>query len=165
MQQKLIVGVAAALIAAALPGVAFAGTTSATMAVAATVLEACTVTATPMSFGNVVPGSSNVDSSATLQLVCTPNADYDILLNNGSNASAGQRRLANAGSTEFIPYNVFLDSNYSQPWGNSVGVNTKAGVAGATGLASYPVYGRIPATATPVTAGAYTDTVTVTVNF
>ena len=157
--------IVAACAIAAFPSAASAGTTSGTMAVSATVLESCTVVATPMLFGNVSPGSSNIDTSATLNLVCTPNADYDILLNGGANASSGQRRLVNVGASEYIPYNLYMDSNRSQAWGNSVGTDTKAGVASALGTASYQVYGRIPSTAAPVSAGAYTDTVTVTVNF
>lgn len=161
---KISLLVAAGLLCA-LPQTAFAGTTSTTMGVTATVLENCTVAATPMLFGNVSPGSADIDTSSQLTLLCTPNADYDILLNSGGNASSGQRRLAQTGGAEFIPYNLFMDSNRTQPWGNTVGTNTKAGVAGATGTAMYPVYGRIPASAGAVTAGAYTDTVTVTVNF
>ncbi len=161
---KLSLLVAAGL-AFAMPQTAIAGTTSATLAVTASVLESCTVAATPMLFGNVAPGSANIDTSSQLTLICTPNADYDILLNSGGNASAGQRRLANTGASAFIPYDLFMDSNRMQPWGNTVGTNTKAGAADATGNATYPVYGRIPSSAGAVTAGAYTDTVTVTVNF
>ena len=155
----------AAGLAFALPQTANAGTTSATMAVAATVLQTCTVAATPMLFGNVAPGTGDIDTSSQLTLVCTPNATYDILLNNGGHASSGQRHLAATSGTELVPYNLFQDSNRTQPWGNTVGTNTKAGAAGTTGNASYPVYGRIPASAAAVTAGAYSDTVTVTVNF
>lgn len=149
---------------AAIPQAALAGITSGSMPVSALVLESCTVVATPMAFGTVVRGSV-VDTSATLVLTCTPNADYDILLNSGGHASSGQRRLANGAASEFIPYDLYMDSNHTQAWGNTVGTDTKAGVAGALGTATYPVYGRIPASATAVTAGAYTDTVTVTVNF
>lgn len=163
MNHKLLILAVVAL--AASSQAAIAGTTSTTMAVSATALESCAVTATPMMFGNVSPGSANIDTSATLNLVCTPNADYDILMGSGGHGSTGQRRLANVGATEFIPYNLYLDSSRSQPWGSTVGTDTKAGVAAATGLASYPVYGRIPASASPVTASIYTDTVTVTVNF
>lgn len=144
---------------------AMAGTSTGSMPVLATVLEACTITATPMLFGNVSPGSGNIDTSATVALVCTPNADFDILMGNGSNASSGQRRLANTGASEFISYGLFQDSAYTQSWGSTIGTNTLSGTAGALGVVSYPVYGRIPSSAAPVSAGAYSDTVTVTVNF
>lgn len=140
------------------------GSTTGVMAVTAIVAESCTVVAGAMNFGTVSPGAA-ANSSATLNLVCTPNADYDILLNGGTNANAGQRRLANPGATEFIPYNLYIDSGLTQPWGNTVGTNTKAGTVGALGTATHQVYGQVPSTATPVTAGAYSDVVTVTVNF
>lgn len=144
---------------------AHAGQSSSTMPVTATVLESCTIAAGPMTFGDISLSGSDVDSTATLTLACTPNADFDILMNNGVNASAGQRRMANIGSTEFIPYEVYLDSTRSSRWGNTVGTDTKAGAANALGQASYTAYGRIASGTSAVTGGVYTDTITVTVSF
>lgn len=140
------------------------GSSTSVMAVTAAVAESCTVVAGPMTFGTVSPGTP-VDAAATLSLTCTPNADYDILLNGGNNSSSGQRRLANVGGTEFLPYNLYIDASRTQPWGNTVGTDTKAGTVGLTGVTTHQVYGQIPASATPVSAGAYSDVVTVTVNF
>lgn len=160
---KLYLGTFLSIAVVASPAVA--GSNSSTMVVSATVVENCTIAATPLAFGNVSPGSINFDSSATVALVCTPNADFDVLIGNGSNSSLGQRRLANLGSTEFIPYDLYMDAAHTQSWGNTVGTNTMAGVGGVSGIVNYTVYGRIPSTASPVGAGSYSDTVTVTVNF
>jgi spore coat protein U-like protein len=156
--------VSAALIAAtSVP--AMAGTSTATMPVSAQVLENCTVVATPLAFGALTNvGAADVDSTATLTLACTPNADFDVGLNNGSNASSGQRRLKHSTLNEYLNYNVYLDSGRSQPWGNVIGTNTKAGTA-PLGAAVYTVYGRIPSGIAGVTAGNYADSVTVTVTF
>lgn len=143
---------------------AFAGTANGSMIVSATVLESCTVVATPMVFGSLTAvGAGNVDSTASLALVCTPNADFDIALGDGANASGSQRRLKNALSAEYLNYDLYMDSNRAQPWGNTAGT-TKAGTA-PLGVANYTVYGRIPSGVSSVSAGAYADTVTVTVTF
>lgn len=154
---------AGAMIASA--STAEAGTSSGAMAVTATVLQSCTIVATPMAFGSITLSGSANDSTSTLTLACTPNASFDILMNDGTHASAGQRRLANLGATEFIPYEIYLDSGRTQRWGNTIGTDTKAGTANALGVAIYTAYGRIGASTTPVTAAAYLDTVTVTVSF
>lgn len=144
---------------------ALAGTANGSMVVSAIVLENCTVVATPMVFTSITEvGAGNNDSTASLALVCTPNADFDIALNDGANASNGQRRLKNALTTEYLNYNLYMDSSRAQPWGNVQGTNTKAGTA-PLGVANYTVYGRIPAGVDNVSAGAYADVVTVTVTF
>lgn len=144
---------------------AFATTANGTMAVSAIVLESCSVVSTPMLFGSLTDvGSSNVDSTATLTLTCTPNADYYIGMNDGVNSTSGQRRLKHTVNAEFLDYNVFIDAARSQPWGNVAGTNTKSGTA-PLGTAVHTVYGQIPAGVAGVSAGDYSDTVTVTVTF
>lgn len=159
---KILSG-AAALILVASPAVA--GESSGTMIVGSTVLEACTIVAGPMTFGDISLSGSAHTTTATLTLACTPNADFDILMNDGANADSGQRRMANLGKTEFIPYDIYLDDGHLQRWGNTIGTDTKSGAANALGVASYTAYGQIEGDAAAVTAGAYTDTVTVTVDF
>ena len=155
-------GVVAATLCAA---PAFAGTATGSMAVSALVLESCTVVATPMLFGALTEvGSANVDSTATLTLTCTPNADFYIGMNDGTNASSGQRRLKHSANAEFLNYNLYIDAGRSQPWGNTAGTNTKPGTA-PLGTSIHTVYGQIPAGVAGVSAGAYADTVTVTVTF
>ncbi|WP_144095905.1 spore coat U domain-containing protein [Croceicoccus sediminis] len=155
-------GVAAALIAAP----AYAGTADTTMPVTAEVLDACTVSATPMAFGTIpVLGSQDIDAQATVSLLCTVGASYDVAMDVGLNSSGGgQRYLGNSGgAADVIPYDIYTDSARSAVWGNTVG-NTVGGVA-TTGIVDITAYGRIPVSATPVVAGSYEDTVTVTVTF
>ena len=155
--------------AIALAGTAFspavAGTTTGTMPVSALVLNNCTVAATPMAFGSLSSvGSVNIDTASTISLVCTPNATYTVSLDHGANASGSVRRMKNPVSGEFLPYSISLDAARTQQWGNTTGVDTVGGTA-ALGLVSLNAYGRIPIGAQAVSAGAYADTVTVTVNF
>ena len=159
------IGAASVMAAALAASPAMAGTANGTMVVSATVLESCTVVATPMLFGALTEvGSANVDSTATLTLTCTPNADFDIAMNDGANASSGQRRLKHSANAEFLNYNLYIDAGRSQPWGNTAGTNTKPGTA-PLGTSVHTVYGQIPAGVAGVSAGAYSDSVTVTVTF
>ncbi len=154
---------AAALALISVP--AYAGTDDTTMQVTAEVLDACEVSATPMSFGTIpVLGSADIDGQATISLLCTVGANYDVAMDFGANASGTQRYLTNAaGGTDQIPYEIYSDAGRTTVWGNTAGA-TMAGSA-TTGIVDIAAYGRIPVSATPVVAGSYADTVTVTVNF
>ncbi|WP_230206626.1 spore coat U domain-containing protein [Novosphingobium sp. Gsoil 351] len=139
------------------------------MPVSVNVINSCTVAATPMSFGAPTAiGGSDIDTSSSISLVCTNGATYDVALDMGLNAASGQRYLSNGAVTPTkIPYNIYSNAGRTTAWGSNSGIggNTVAGAAGTSGLVSLIAYGRIPSSATSVGAGAYTDTVTVTVTF
>lgn len=146
-------------------GTAYAQTATGSLPVSATVLENCTVVATPLVFGALTEvGAADVDSTAVLTLTCTPNADFYVAMDEGANASSGARRMKNATSAEFLPYEIYTDNTYATVWGNTQGTDTVAGTA-PTGVATLTAYGRIDEGVSSVSAGAYADTVTITVNF
>lgn len=161
--RKIAFGFAALATLAASP--ALAATASNTMPVSVNVINSCTVSATPMAFGTLTSvGGTDIDTSANVNLVCTVGATYDVSMDFGTHAVAGQRYLQSAtDATKTIPYGVFRDAGRLQGWGNTVGT-TGTGTASA-GLTTLTAYGRIPSSAASVPAGAYTDTVTVTVQF
>lgn len=158
-----------AAIAAVVATPALAATATNTMPVSVNVINSCTVAATPMAFGAPTAiGGANVDTTSTISLVCTNGAAYDVALDNGLNAAVGQRYMSNGATTPVkIPYNIYKDSARASAWGSTSGTggNTSSGVAGVSGAVTLTAYGRIPSTATSVGAGAYLDTVTVTVTF
>ena len=158
-----------AAIAAVVATPALAASATNTMPVSVNVINSCTVAATPMAFGAPTAiGSINIDTTSTITLGCTNGAAYDVALDNGLNATTGQRYMSNGATTPVkVPYNIFRDSAHSAAWGSTSGTggNTSSGVAGVSGAVILTAYGRIPSTATSVGAGAYTDTVTVTVTF
>jgi spore coat protein U-like protein len=59
-----------------------------------------------------------------------------------------------------IRYGIYKDSAHSQPWGNTVGVNTAAGTGPSATLTAY---GQVPAQAPAPAPGSYADVVGVTV--
>ena len=157
---------ASAFAFAALANPAQAGSSTGSMAVLATVIDNCTVVASPMNFGTALTnvGSANIDTTATLTVACTPNASFSVAMDSGSNAQSGARRMKGAVRGEFLPYEIYTTSGRSQRWGQTQGTDTVAASA-PSGTASLTAYGRIPQGVTAVSADAYTDTVTVTVNF
>ncbi|WP_424770624.1 Csu type fimbrial protein [Pontixanthobacter sp.] len=159
--RKIIMMAAGAAVLSASP--AFAATEDATMPVTANVLDSCTITASPMSFGTLTTlGSANIDSTSSVAILCTLGATYDVSMDAGANASGAQRQLVNStDAAQLIPYGVFTDAARATDWN---GTNTQAGV-GTGAVQTLTAYGRIPASASSVTAGVYNDSVTVTVTF
>lgn len=164
--RKTVVGLTALAAFVSTPALAASATN--TMPVSVNIINSCTIAASPMAFGTLTSiGGSNVDTSADVALVCTSGAAYDVSMDFGTHVASGQRYLANTtDATKKIPYNIYSNSGRTATWGNTGGTggDTVSGVA-TSGLLTIPAYGRIPASASPVSAGAYTDTVTVTVNF
>ena len=154
-------GVAAAMLLA--PGLqpARAATATSSIAVSATVLSFCTISASPLAFGNY----SNVVLNATtsLAVTCTVGTTYNVGLDlgQGSGATTAVRRMTlNTGT---LAYALYSDAARSVVWGNTVGTNTVAGTGNGTAQ-TLTVYGQIPGSQA-VAPGAYVDTVTATITY
>lgn len=157
----LAFGCATAMLAGGSP--ARAGSVTGDIIVSATILDNCLVTVGALAFGDLLsPGSADKDGTGTITLACTPNAGYDVSLNNGLNADGSTRRMKNLLSDDYLPYEIYLDPARSTPWNS---VNTVAGNASLLGVAVLTAYGRIEASDQSVVSGAYTDTVRITVDF
>jgi spore coat protein U-like protein len=124
-----------------------------------------------MNFGSTSVLSSNIDSTATITVQATNTTPYSIGLGNGANASGSQRRVRLGATSNFINYNLYTNAGRSQAWTTTTQTASCTGGAGTcvlgTGTGSaqnVTVYGRVPPQAIPA-AGAFTDTVVVTVTF
>lgn len=154
----------AALGIVALTDASQATTATTSFAVSATVASGCAITALPLAFGSYdAAGSSAVDATTTVTVVCTVGTPYNVGLNAGgtSGATVATRKLASG--LNRLNYTLYQDTNRTTVWGNTVGTDT---VSGTYALAQSPitVYGRI-ASGQVVPAGTYTDTVTVTITY
>ncbi len=143
---------------------AHAATTTSSIAVAAAVLQTCVVSASALAFGTYDPTSATpADSTTTILVTCSLATTYNVGLSagGGSGASVATRKLTSGGNT--LDYGLYTSAARTTVWGNTVGTDTVSGTG--TGLpVSYTVYGRVAAQQS-VPAGAYTDTVTVTVTY
>jgi len=132
---------------------------------------ACTVTATPVAFGQYRPTSSvATTTSGTITLVCTQLLtllpSYTISLSAGGGSTYGNRRLASG--TVFLRYQLYRDAGRQVVWGDgSGGSSTLTDTVLLSLLSSgksYTVYGAISA-GQNVAPGIYTDTILVTVTY
>lgn len=145
-------------------GAGAVSTATASIAVSATVLSSCAVVALPLAFGNYTPTQSgNTTAQTTLAVTCTNGTPYSVGLNagGGTGATVATRKLTSGATT--LNYTLYSDSGYSTLWGNTIGTNTVTGT-GSGLLQTLNVYGSITALQA-VPAGAYTDTVTVTLTY
>lgn len=105
---------------------------------------------------------SNYDTTAIVKPRCTNTTPYQLGLNNGLNASGSTRRMKSAAGNH-VSYELYRDNGYSQRWGNTQGSDTVAGT-GTGSAQNVTIYGRVAPQPTP-RAGAYSDTVTVTIYY
>ncbi len=150
---------------------AFAGTTTSTMAVSATVTADCVINSVgAMAFGSQgIPFTiNNVNASATsvINYTCTnTGVAPSIRLGQGLNAASGStdaaplRRMVSNGN--YISYALYQDSAHTTPWNNT----SATGVAGTANGSAQNVTAYGVATAANVPSGSYSDTVIVSIDF
>jgi len=148
---------------------AFAATT-ADVAISATVVSSCSITALPVAFGNYDALSATpTDATGSVDVTCSVGSLPKIWLGQGLNAGSGStaavpvRRMKN-GTTNFLSYQLYQEALRTNVWGATDASSPAALPAlGITAVTS-TIYGRIPINQTSTT-GAYADTVVATVNF
>lgn len=125
----------------------------------------CTLSSTSLSFGAYdVFATAPTDSTATLTYRCSGNADIAIGITRGRSTTYNPREMAKG--TERLSYNLYLDPARTTVWGDTTGgtqVYFDTRVPNNRNVMA-TVYGRIPA-GQDVSAGDYTDTVLVVVEF
>ena len=95
-----------------------------------------------------------------IQIDCTPSTTAYVTVDNGDHAASGTRRMGQGTNGPTIPYLLFADGS-NTPWTTqSIAVSFPAG----TSRKVLPVRGRATLTR-PMAAGAYTDTVRVTLTW
>ncbi|AHM74289.2 spore coat U domain-containing protein [Yersinia hibernica] len=178
MKKTLLILGAMVLLQSA-PPVESAGSVTGTLGATLTIITGCYVNdgTTPggltnlgtINFGTVSTLNTRIrqpyssTTNGALNLYCSAGTAYNIGIDNGAHASTNQRRLS-GGTSEFVNYNLFKDSGYSQAWGTT-GSDLLTGTATAIGTAiPLTVYSEVPVQATP-SVSTYTDTVNVTVNW
>jgi spore coat protein U-like protein len=127
----------------------------------------CTVSATGVNFGAYDVFSSTArDSTGSITYRCLLPLAVQITLSTGSAGSFSPRTLRKG--AEPLNYNLYRDSGRSTVWGDgSSGTSIYSATVTALQVAVdilVTVFGRIPA-GQDVSAGSYTDTITVTINF
>jgi spore coat protein U-like protein len=152
---SVVIGVGAAQAASA-------ATQTANMSVSANVTTACTLTSTPLAFGEVALTGAT-PGTATVKVTCTGGGDYSVGLGTGLHNVAAQRNLVSGSNV--LAYGLFQDAAYGTVW-----TNTGAGLVAGTGTAleqDLTVYGQVTTGQVIVSGNGtpYTDTVLVTLTY
>jgi spore coat protein U-like protein len=160
-----VIAAIAALMALAPTGAAFAGSTTGTLPVTATISNSCTFgTISPLAFGAYDPavanasGGTDLAASTTFAMTCTNGAAISINLDNGLHASGGSRFMASGANN--LQYAVYQDPSHTTVWDNLTAENT----TGTGSSQSISVYGVIPKGQSEPN-GSYSDTVTITLTY
>lgn len=170
MKRLAIGGVLALAAIAAMPARA---ETTKSFQVSADIVKGCIVTVNAagqwgkIDFGTVsgvAQGTvdANLLSGAIngIQIDCTPSTTASVSIDNGDHAANGTRNLGQGTNGPIIPYQLFADGS-STPWTTqSIALSFAAGVSRRV----LPVRGRATLTR-PMAAGAYSDTVRVTLTW
>jgi len=169
--RKIVIVLAGAAGLAAAAGTAVAATTTTTFAVSATVNANCLVAANPLNFATYTPGSGDLDVNTTLTVRCTKNTAYTVALNAGSTVGGAIAQRLMGNGTDTLQYNLYTSAARSTIWGDGTSSSstvpgTGAGL-GVPNAITHTVYGRLVDSAAnqAVSAGSYSDTITVTVTY
>jgi spore coat protein U-like protein len=136
---------------------------------ASTVYALCSVSTTPVSFGSYdVFTAGPLDATGTITVDCNEAPPPTVIVSIGQSTNSGgfdPRAMKLTTGNELILYNLYIDSNRSNIWGDGTGntMTIQPRVFKNRPLTS-TVYGRIPPLQ-DVKAGNYSETVTVTITW
>lgn len=136
----------------------------------------CSTSATGVAFGSYDRlGALPLDSTGTVTVICNSllglgleAVNYQIRLSAGGSGSFTARRMSSGGNT--LNYNLYTDSAHLSVWGDGTGATSISTDGYSFNLLSgpktknYTVYGRM-SVGQNVPAGAYSDSITVTVSY
>lgn len=152
--------IAALLCAAPAPGWA-----QQTVTINATVVRNCQLLALPMMFGTVSILNPLSDATAAMFVDCTPGTTFTVTMDNGLHFQAGDRRMENPlanGARRYLNYEIYRNAGRTQRWGGTAATGITQ-TTPANGKVTLTAYGRVDDRRSA--AGAYEDTVTVTITF
>jgi spore coat protein U-like protein len=130
---------------------------------------ACVVTAPALSFGPY-DGLSGAPAttSATAVVTCNEAPPPTVTMELGPSAVSGgffPRQMRNDSGSDRLAYNFYVDAGGATVWGDGTGgTATRSDRVFKNKPWTVTLYGRIPA-GQDVSAGSYSDTLTITINF
>jgi spore coat protein U-like protein len=157
---------ATAAAAICLPAPAFAATVGGTLATSATVTANCTVSTTPLAFGNVDSTSaSNVDASGGLTITCTNGSAWSASAGVGAGSGASYATRKMTAGANLLSYNIYTSAARTTVWGDGTASTAAIPGTGTGSAQSVTVYGRVGGGQNTVPVGSYVDTVAVTITY
>jgi spore coat protein U-like protein len=146
---RILCPIAFALLAAALPARSRAAS--------------CNFSSNGIAFGAYDPTApATVRVAGTIEYHCSSDTWAVILIDGGSSHDVNARRMTSG--PERLAYNIYTNPGGTDVWGNTMGSGLWTVLRKGPGWGSVPAYGVV-APYQDVAAGAYADTLTVTVLF
>jgi len=152
----------------------YAGEDTDNLTVSATLVESCIVTASPVVFGNYDPIITNlsldIEQNGAVATTCSTGATGVVLLDQGQNGTGSLAepvrfmKTGAGGATEKLGYQLYSGGAHTTVWGGTKATGKAFVAQDGTTETSLTVYGTLPAGQNKK-AGAYTDTVVVTIDF
>jgi spore coat protein U-like protein len=132
-------------------------------------LAACSVSTNPVNFGNYdVLSSAPDNATGSVTVNCNQAPPPLVTISIGSSPTSGgfdPRMMMHATGNDTISYNFFVDSVYTQIWGDGSGNTfTKSSKVNKNRPWVTTIYGRIPP-GQDVSVGNYSDTLTVIISY
>jgi len=153
------------LASAVLVSTAHAATQTEALAVKLTLTGNCTIAAiNDLDFGSRADLATQHQAQTNIEVTCTSGTSYTVSLDQGMGAGAtvALRRMTKGANT--VDYTLHTGSYTGTPWGDGSSGTTELSTVGNGSQQTHTVYGVVPVQ-TMVSAGTYTDTVTVTVAY
>lgn len=122
----------------------------------------CTVAATDLNFGQILPPQNPVREKSRINIQCSAGTPWKVGLDNGMNFDGSMRRMS--GTNGFVGYQLFKDENHSAVWGNDDSTMLEGVTDSAGNIASLTVHGEVPPQPN-VEMGNFTDTIVVTLHY
>lgn len=150
-------------------GTANGATYSSVLDVSTSVIIACNVSTVSIAFPDY-EGPAPVYTNGDVTVTCTLGTVYKIALDAGLNYNGGLRNVFNGASGDQLKYFLYKDAGRSIEFGDGDYAGTYPSGSSlsdtGSGLAQpHPVYGRLGPSLISKQAGAYSDTVNVTVYY
>lgn len=138
--------------------------TQASFTVQAQNTATCNLSTTAMNFGTLADLVTAQATTNQIAITCTKGSVYAVAFNNGMNGGTSPtNRIMISSTNQKLSYGIFKDATHLQAWGATTGTNTQAGTGTGTAQ-NLTAYGLLPAQGNP-SAGTYSDTVVVTINY
>jgi spore coat protein U-like protein len=164
--RTLVTGAAIAAAGLCVATPAFAATVGSTLNTNATVTANCTVSTSPLAFGNVDSTSaSDVDATGGLSITCTNGSGWTASagVGGGPLASYGNRKMTSGANV--LNYNIYTTAARATVWGDGTGTTGTISGTGSGSAQAVTVYGRVAGGQNSVPIGSYADVVAVTVTY
>jgi len=167
--KKILSAVCLITLSLVFAGITYASQTTGTLQVSANVVGVCTVTTSPVPFGNVT-GNVYVFANGDVTVNCPAGTAYHIALDYGLHYSSGERRISSGTYNAY--YGLFKTVAAPIPWGdndpgyaNTYPFGSSVADTGNGSIQAHTVYATLYNFSGIPVGTTLTDTVTVTVYY